>query len=70
MSFKRVRVTKESGTGRNQQFHDNVTGEDLSRAQFARRIEQGQYDHYHVRVVNGVKTPASNPDPSENNNLG
>lgn len=70
MAFKRVSVTVENESGRNQRFHDNVTGEDFSRAQFVHRIEHGHYGAYHVRVVNGVKTPASNPDSSENNNLG
>ncbi|MFL6258458.1 MAG: DUF3892 domain-containing protein [Thermoanaerobaculia bacterium] len=71
MAFKRVSVINEDSSGRNLAFRDNVTGEELSRAQFVRKIEQGEYDHrYHVRVVHGVKTPASNPDSSENNNLG
>ena len=70
MAFKRVSVTREDGNGRNEKFHDNVTGEDLSRAQFVRKIEEGQYDNFHVRVIHGVKTPVSNPDSSENNNLG
>ena len=70
MAFKRVSVTREDDNGSNEAFHDNVTGEDLSRAQFVRKIEQGQYDSFHVRVIHGVKTPVSNPDSSENNNLG
>ena len=70
MAFKRVSVTTEDNNGRNQKFHDNVTGDDMSRSQFVRKIEQGNYGHFHVRVVHGVKTPVSNPDSSENNNLG
>lgn len=66
---KRVSVTDESDTGRNQQFRDNRTGRSMSRPEFVRRIEQGDYDQYHVRMINGVKTPVSNPDRSENNNL-
>ena len=68
MPRKRVTVTQESDSGRNQQFHDNYTGADMSRAGFVREIESWNYDNYHVRRINGVKTPVSNPD-STNNNL-
>lgn len=69
MGRKRVVVTKESDTGRNQIFHDNYTGEDMSRTQFVRKIEKGDYNNYHVRDVNGIKTPVSNPDAERDNNL-
>ena len=69
MGRKRVTVTKESETGRNQQFHDNRTGADMNRPEFVRKIEDGKYPNYHVRKINGLKTPASNPDESESNNL-
>ncbi len=67
---KRVSVTRESDSGRNQQFRDNRTEQQMSRPEFVRQIRQGNYDNYHVRNINGVPTPASNPDNSENNNLG
>ena len=67
---KRISVTQESDSGRNQRFRDNHTGESLSRTELVRRIEGGGYPNYHVREVNGVKTPVSNPDGSSNNNLG
>jgi hypothetical protein len=70
MANKRVTVTNESDSGRNQRFHDNRTGQDMSRPEFVRQIEQGKYPNYHVREIKGVKTPVSNPDYSENNNLG
>jgi hypothetical protein len=70
MANKRVSVTSESATGRNTRFHDNRTGTDMSRSEFVRKIEQGSYPNYHVRDVNGVKTPASNPDGKPGNNLG
>ncbi|WP_282045882.1 DUF3892 domain-containing protein [Roseibium album] len=70
MGRKRVTVTQESSSGRNQRFHDNYNGNDMSRAEFVRQIEGGNYSNYHVREVNGVKTPASNPDGTKNNNLG
>lgn len=69
MARKRVTVTKESNTGRNQKFHDNYTGADMSRPDFVKQIENGNYSNYHVRNINGVKTPFSNPDGKSNNNL-
>lgn len=66
---KRVTVTQESDSGRNERFHDNYTGQDMTRGEFVRQIRQGNYDNYHVREINGVPTPVSNPDNSENNNL-
>ena len=69
MARKRISVTQENDTGRNQGFHDNYTGEDMTRARFVREIEAGNYPNYHVRDVNGIKTPVSNPDQSELNNL-
>ncbi len=69
MGRKRVSVTVENETGRNQKFVDNHSGENMTRAGFVRKIEQGEYKNYHVRDINGVKTPVSNPDGSEKNNL-
>ena len=72
MAGKRARVvvTKESTSGRNLEFHNNNTGRDMTRAQFVKEIEQGECDGYHIRVVNGVKTPAANPNDRECDNLG
>lgn len=67
---KRVTVTRESGTGRNERFHDNLNGNDMSRTEFVRKINQGLYPDYHVRNINDVKTPVSNPDKNQKNNLG
>jgi|3_EtaG_2_1085321.scaffolds.fasta_scaffold02846_2 hypothetical protein len=69
MARKRVSVTSESDSGRNKAFHDNYTGADMTRGQFVREIERGNYPNHHVRNINGVKTPVSNPDGSTNNNL-
>ncbi len=69
MSYKRVEVTRKSESGRNQRFHDNRTGADMTRAQFVQQIEIGNYHNYHVRNVNGTKTPASNPDGRQDSNL-
>ena len=70
MGRQRVSVTKESNTGRNERFHDNYKGTDMTRTQFVREINNGNYENYHVRNINGVQTPVSNPDSTRNNNLG
>ena len=70
MAGKRIKVINESDTGRNLGFKDTRTGEEMTRAEFVQQIKQGNYSNYHVREVNGVETPVSNPDQSENNNLG
>lgn len=67
---KRITVTKESSTGRNERFHDNFTDTNMTRNQFVNQIKQGNYPNYHVRSINGVDTPVSNPDRTRNNNLG
>ena len=69
MGRPRVRVTSESETGRNQTFKDTSTGNTMTRAQFAREIQAGNYPNYHVRVIDGIKTPVSNPDGKTDNNL-
>ena len=70
MAGKRIKVVEESDSGRNQRFQDTVSREVLTRAELVRRIERGKYPNYHVRDVAGKKTPVSNPDHSEGNNLG
>ena len=49
MPKKRVSVTKESSTGRNQKFHDNKTENNMTRTQLVKKIETGEYENYHVR---------------------
>lgn len=66
---KTVIVTQENDSGRNQKFHDKKSGKDMTRAGFVKEIKQGNFDDYHVRVINGVETPVSNPDGKEGNNL-
>lgn len=70
MKRPRLTVISETKTGVNKQFHDNSTNQNLSRNQLVKKIEKGEYDDYHVRVINGIKYPVSNPDPSKTNNLG
>ncbi len=67
---KRISVTSENSTGRNLTFHDNYTGANMTRSQFVNQINNGNYEHYHVRNINGIATPVSNPDSSSRNNLG
>ena len=70
MIKKRITVTRESNTGRNTRFHDNVTGIDMTRQQFVSKIKTGAYDDYYVRDINGIPTPCSKPDDKTRNNLG
>ena len=70
MSAKRVKVVHESDSGRNQRFRDIGTGAEMTRAEFVRQINSGNYSDHHVRNINGVPTPASNPNDKERNNLG
>ena len=70
MGRPRVSVNSESESGRNLTFHDNYTGRNMSRSQFVKSIQSGKYPDYHVRNINGVATPCSNPNKSTNDNLG
>ena len=65
----RIKVTKESDSGRNLRFRDTRNGKDMTRAQFVKQIENDKYPNYHVRKINNIKTPVSNPDETKNNNL-
>lgn len=66
---KRITVTLESSSDRNLMFHDNYTWNDMTRAQFVKQIENWNYSNYHVRLINDIKTPVSNPDSKVDNNL-
>ncbi|MFL8969335.1 DUF3892 domain-containing protein [Helcococcus kunzii] len=66
----KIKVTRQTKTGRNTNFKDISTNRYMDRKTFVKSIEAGNYKNYHVRVINGVKTPVSNPDKSQNNNLG
>lgn len=70
MKKKRVSVTKESQTGRNEQFVDNITGQKMSRAKFVHKIKRGEYKDYYTKKINGLDTPVSKPDGDKGNNLG
>lgn len=66
---KNIQVTQESESGRNNTFYDPDTKKTLSRSDFVKEIKQGKHPGYHLRNIDGIETPASNPDKSENNNL-
>jgi len=59
---------RKSG-GRNIKFLDRNNGQKMTRSQFVNKIENGQYQDYHIRRINGHKIPVSNPDKNTNNNL-
>lgn len=64
----RLEVVEESTSGLNKKFKDTKTGEILTRGQVADRINQ--YDDYHIMHKDGKRIIRSNPDSSEDNNLG
>lgn len=70
MKKPRVIVTSESSTGRNTNFQDTVTGKTMTRSQFVKQINSGNYKDYYVRNINGLATPVSKPDGNTSNNLG
>nr|WLJ26335.1 MAG: hypothetical protein [Firmicutes phage HS19] len=41
----------------------------MNRQSFVKAIKAGNYKGYHVRKINGIDTPCSNPDKSAHNNL-
>ena len=67
---KQISVIKESSTGRNEMFRDNYTRQIMTGKEFAEKILNREYGKYHVRNINGVLTPVSNPDNTTKNNLG
>lgn len=67
---KNVRSITQNSTGRNITFKDVSLGTKMTRSQFVAKIENNKYSDYHIRTINGIKTPCSNPDKSERNNLG
>ncbi len=66
---KKVSVLQESETGLNKRFKDS-NGNEMTREEFVAAIQLGLYPGYHVRMINGVPTPVSNPDSTKSNNLG
>ncbi len=69
MKSKRLVVTKETKTGRNEEFRDTKTNEILSRKEVVKRIKDGIYKDYIVKIIDGIETPVSKPDGKSKNNL-
>lgn len=74
MDNAKLRVTKESETGRNIQFQDTRNNRIMSDRDLISRLETGKSsynDDYCVKHdKNGNKYVASKPDGNEKNNLG
>tara|TARA_B100000497_G_scaffold126760_1_gene166509 strand:+ start:2012 stop:2956 length:945 start_codon:yes stop_codon:yes gene_type:complete len=68
--LKPVIVLKESKTGRNELFVDQLTGALMDRKGFAALIDSGQYEGYTLASIDGIATPMSKPDTVTSNNLG
>ncbi len=64
-----VKSVFEDSRGRNETFMDTVSGAVFGREAFVNMIEAGLYPSYHIRVINGVKTPVSNPNAATGDNL-
>jgi hypothetical protein len=70
MYNKKIKVIEKDENGANKVFLDKLKKEEMTRKQFVKKIEDGQYPGYHIRIINGTKFPVSNPDNSPSNNLG
>ena len=68
--LKPVIVLKESKTGRNELFVDQLTGSLMDREVFSSLIHSGSYEGYTVASIDGLATPMSKPDKVTVNNLG
>ena len=65
-----LKTINVSNTGRNLIFLDTRNNKELTLEQLVKMIEKGKYPKYHIRIINGIKTPCSNPDKNKKNNLG
>lgn len=68
--MKKLIVIKENTSGRNTEFLDTKTKETLTRAKVVSEIRKDKYPGYHIRNINGIATPVSNPNKKSNDNLG
>ncbi|MDD5382314.1 MAG: DUF3892 domain-containing protein [Candidatus Margulisbacteria bacterium] len=66
---KNIKVTKETGTGLNQEFYDPAKHKTMTRGEFVQEIKVGNYPDYNVMNKDGKNIPRSNPDGSTGNNL-
>ena len=58
----RIKKLEENSKGRNTKF-------EITRAELVRQIEKGIHPNMHIRVINGVKTPCTNPNNIKKGNL-
>lgn len=58
----KIKKSEENSTGRNVKF-------EITRAELVRQIEKGIHPNLHIRIINGVKTPCSNPNNTKKDNL-
>lgn len=65
----RVKTIKENETGRNVRFQDTKTKKEMTDKGFVRAIKKGEYEGYHIRNINGIDTPAANPNGDTSDNL-
>lgn len=65
-----LKTINVSNTERNLIFLDTKNNKELTLEQLVKMIEKGKYPKYHIRIINGIKTPCSNPDKNKKNNLG
>lgn len=68
MAKKEIKVVSQSNTGRNETF--KVGNGFMNRERLVQSIHNGNHPDYHIRNINGVDTPVSNPDKNNRNNLG
>ena len=69
MSGRKITVTSETESGRNTRFNVPSQGE-VTRQTLVQQIRAGEHDDYHVRIINGLATPVSNPNGNGDDNLG
>ena len=58
----RAIVLQESSQGENTRFRDMQTGVMMTRGEFVRAVEKGEYPDYHIEFIDGVKRPVLNGD--------
>jgi len=68
--LKPIVVIKESKTGRNELFVDQITGDIFDRSGFVNAINSNKYKGYTLASIDGLATPMSKPDKVTSNNLG
>jgi len=71
--MKKIKVIKETDSGRNMLFQDTGNNHIMTDKEFVNKIKNPNSVYnsdYYVKVINGKETPVSKPDNSKKNNLG